>query len=385
MKLTFISNFFNHHQEPLCNEFFNHLGQDFTFIATKPVDQTRIKLGYEDSNAKYPYILKAYATKENHLLTQKLMLESDVVIFGSAPLSYLIPRLNQRKSSFIYTERFFKQSFDLFKIRYLWYSFLYHGIYRDRISILSASAYLRQDLKKIKYSNPRLYKWGYFPRNIEYSIDALSSLKNNQMTQLLWVARFIKLKHPELALDVAQHLKHENIPFHLTMIGDGPLKGKIELDIQQKNLQDEVSLRGPYTHEDVRKHMEKSNIFLFTSDQHEGWGAVINEAMNSGCAVIAPKVVGSIPFLLNRSPYVYQTKDEFFSLVRKLTPSTTLQFEEGLTNYKRIHTAWNAKTAVDNLFKLIDAQERNIEMDFVDQPCEQIHQDDEHSINETGL
>jgi hypothetical protein len=34
--------------------------------------------------------------------------------------------------------------------------------------------------------------------------------------------------------------------------------------------------------EEVRVHMEQSNIYLFTSDFGEGWGAVLNEAMNSG-------------------------------------------------------------------------------------------------------
>ena len=32
--------------------------------------------------------------------------------------------------------------------------------------------------------------------------------------------------------------------------------------------------------------MEKADIFLFTSDRREGWGAVANEAMNSACALV---------------------------------------------------------------------------------------------------
>ena len=44
--------------------------------------------------------------------------------------------------------------------------------------------------------------------------------------------------------------------------------------------------------------MEKSEIFLFTSDKGEGWGAVLNESMNSACAVVASHAIGSVPFLL---------------------------------------------------------------------------------------
>jgi glycosyltransferase involved in cell wall biosynthesis len=50
--------------------------------------------------------------------------------------------------------------------------------------------------------------------------------------------------------------------------------------------------------EAVRDHMEAADIFLFTSDFNEGWGAVLNESMNSACAVVASHAIGSVPFLL---------------------------------------------------------------------------------------
>ena len=45
--------------------------------------------------------------------------------------------------------------------------------------------------------------------------------------------------------------------------------------------------------------MEKCHIHLFTSDYLEGWGAVVNEAMNSGCVEVANVEVGAAPFLIN--------------------------------------------------------------------------------------
>lgn len=47
---------------------------------------------------------------------------------------------------------------------------------------------------------------------------------------------------------------------------------------------------------EVRSYMEKADIYLFTSDFNEGWGAVLNESMNSGCAVVASHAIGSVPF-----------------------------------------------------------------------------------------
>ena len=47
--------------------------------------------------------------------------------------------------------------------------------------------------------------------------------------------------------------------------------------------------------------MEKSSIYLFTSNFDEGWGAVLNESMNSACAVISSHAAGATPFLISHN------------------------------------------------------------------------------------
>ena len=37
------------------------------------------------------------------------------------------------------------------------------------------------------------------------------------------------------------------------------------------------------------------------SGRKEGWGAVVNEAMSSGCAVVADAEAGSVPYLIENS------------------------------------------------------------------------------------
>ena len=78
--------------------------------------------------------------------------------------------------------------------------------------------------------------------------------------------------------------------------------------IKKYHLQNCVSLCGSLSPEKVREYMVKSQIFLFTSDYNEGWGAVLNEAMNSACAVIASHAIGSVPFLINnkKNGLIYQ-------------------------------------------------------------------------------
>lgn len=50
MKISFYSNYLNHHQIPFCIEMYNLLGDDYKFIATEPMEDERVKLGCSNFN-----------------------------------------------------------------------------------------------------------------------------------------------------------------------------------------------------------------------------------------------------------------------------------------------------------------------------------------------
>ncbi len=58
--------------------------------------------------------------------------------------------------------------------------------------------------------------------------------------------------------------------------------------------------------------MERAEIYLFTSDRQEGWGAVLNEAMNSGCAVLTSHEIGATPYLVKdgENGIVFKSRDQ---------------------------------------------------------------------------
>ena len=95
----------------------------------------------------------------------------------------------------------------------------------------------------------------------------------------------IDWKHPELVVKIAAYLKE--LPFHITMIGGGELEEKVHRLAEELGVTDKITFAGFRSPEEVRAAMEESEIYLVTSDRKEGWGAVVNEAMNSGCAGVA--------------------------------------------------------------------------------------------------
>lgn len=108
MKITFYSNFLTHHQLPFCLEMYKKYGEDFKFVSMEKINQERISLGYKDMDNDYPFVLKAYESKEKYNEATKLAVDSDIVIAGSTPTDdYIKERLKQDKITFRYYARIF--------------------------------------------------------------------------------------------------------------------------------------------------------------------------------------------------------------------------------------------------------------------------------------
>ena len=204
----------------------------------------------------------------------------------------------------------------------------------------------------------RCYKWGYFPDTKKYDIETLLNKKNTITTKVLWVGRMLSLKHPDDAIRLAEKLKKKSINFELNLIGDGELKNNLETMIKSKNLGDCVHLLGSKTTEEVRNYMEESSIFLFTSDRKEGWGAVLNEAMNSGCAVVASSAIGSVPFLIKdgENGMIYRDGDihDLYEKVKYLIDNPKKAEEMSKKAYQTLDGVWNAETAAERFIKLAE-------------------------------
>jgi glycosyltransferase involved in cell wall biosynthesis len=375
MKITFYSNYLNHHQLPLAEEFIK-LGIDYTFVATTPIEEERIKLGYEDMNKKYPFVLRAYESPQSEQKALKLCVESDVIILGSAPKIYLKERLKHNKITFRYSERCLKQGLWRLLDPILLLN-MYKNNYKFRnkpFYLLAASAYAPWDFKVCGSFINKCYKWGYFPQKIDYDINKLINQKRkNQKLSLLWCGRLINLKHPEKAIYIAEKLKKDGFEFEMILIGTGPLKELLENLIKRKCLKDYVKLVGAVPSSKVRKYMEDANIYLFTSDYNEGWGAVLNESMNSACAVVASHAIGSVPFLIkhNINGLIYKNNDinSLYESVKKLVLDQKQREEISINAYNTISETWNNSKAAKNFLALVKILENKEKNNFINEPC----------------
>lgn len=360
MRITFFSNYMNHHQLYFSKELINIVGErNYYFIACMPIEQERLDMGYPDINKEYSFIIRPYENKEQYKLTQKLAIESDVMIFGSGDEEFIKLRMDSGdKLTFRYSERLFKkgtyrrfisQTFNKVKNAVLQY--------KNKINfyMLCASAFTSYDLSLCGFSNKRCFKWGYFPE-VENYTDITKLIKKKNRHEILWCGRFLDWKHPEKAVKTAEYLKKNNVSFHMKMIGTGKEEKRIKKLIKKKNLSSDISLLGSMSPEEVRKHMESAQIFLFTSNFREGWGAVLNEAMNSGCACVVSHAIGSAPFLINNGEngLIFDNGNimDLFTKVKLLTENILLTEKLGENAYKTLKEVWSPKIAAQNIVKL---------------------------------
>lgn len=354
MRVLFISNFFNHHQKPFSDAMFANLGDGYKFIETSTISEGRKALGWGmESYPPYVVTREQLVREMDHY--QKFIDEADVVIIGSAPYDLIKNRLKAKKLTFCYSERLYKDGFQYYKIpvrivrHYLKYT------RHKNVYMLCASAYTASDFAKSLTFINKAFKWGYFPETRRYN-DVDSLIESKKPCSLLWVARFLALKHPEAPVEIARRLKNDGYSFTLDLIGSGVFEDKIQQMIVDYDLSDCVHMLGSMKPNEVRDHMEKSEIFLFTSDRHEGWGAVLNESMNSGCAVVASHAIGSVPFLVKdkENGFIYKDGniDDLYEKVKYLLDNPTARREMSKKAYLTIADEWNAENAANRLIVL---------------------------------
>ena len=372
MNIVFLTNFLTHHQTPFCDAMYSQLQDEFHLIVMRPTDPEQKNLGYKNLNNLYPFVVKAYEGTQEEAFAMSLCEHADVVILGSAPQKYIQKRLKQNKVTLIYTERIFKKG-----IKYAFYPpvilqmlkrFTFNR--QKKQYYLCAGGYVAKDINLFTHTREKFFKWGYFPETKTYeNVDLLIDQK--EKNSIVWVARYIDWKHPEIPLEIGKRLLRDGYDFKINMIGNGVMLEKIALSVQEQGLGENVNILGAIESDKVREHMEKAEIHLFTSDRQEGWGAVLNESMNSACAVVANKEIGAVPFLLQNGSngFVCETTDELYEKIKFLLDNPQERKKLSRAAYRTISEEWNESVATQRLLALCSALLDEKKVKYAQGPC----------------
>ena len=370
MKITMISNYINHHQIPFSEALNKQEGVEYTFIQTEPMEEERIKMGWGLDPKSLSYVTLLYEEEEK---CTQLIWESDLLLVGWMEREDLIKRrLEADKLTIRMSERLYREGqYKAVSPRGLIRKYKEHTKYRNgNVYLLCFGAYVASDFHIVRAYPNKMYRFGYFPETKIYEGDSLFEKKPSPDTvHIVWAGRFMKLKHPEFVLKLAKDLKEKGYSFHIHFIGDGEMKEELCKQKEAWALTEEITMYGFQSPEKVREIMEKSHIHLFTSNHLEGWGAVVNEGMNSGCAEVVNSEVGAAPFLIKhkKNGLIYKegSYEDFRNCVFSLFENKDLITQYGRAAYQTIITEWNAENAAKQLLRFYE----NLKQGILDPPA----------------
>lgn len=398
MIVVFFWNYLNHHQVFIAEAMYDLLGDNFRFVATLHRDEKELKGGRDYSNR--PYCILAGESEEAHRQAVMYAESADVCVFGACSQEYAVIRAkkNPKGLSFECGERWLKRGLlNVFSpvLRQWWMNYMHYYRKADFYKLCS-SAFAAHDDELLGCYKGRHFKWGYFtdvPSDVSSFFDKRSGRADNKFhdsgkcnetlnnkpetterpVRLMWCARFIDWKHPEMLIRFATKLKDAGYDFHLDMYGDGSLRPTMEELSRELNIAEYITFHGNIPNSEIHQAMREHDILLFTSDRQEGWGAVANESMANGCVLVASDAIGSTPYLVKHKEtgMIFRScdLDSLYEQVKYLLDNPEARKQISKAGRESMVKFWSPANAAKSLLQLIEDIKAGRETSIAEGPC----------------
>jgi glycosyltransferase involved in cell wall biosynthesis len=150
--------------------------------------------------------------------------------------------------------------------------------------------------------------------NLKQFAPPANARRENEVWELITVARLVEFKGLEFAIRAVAELKKRGRKARLSIAGDGPLRAELGSLASELGVADEVVFCGALPHDRIPEKMWASDLFLISSivdsmGRTEGFGAVILEAMATGLPVVASAVGGITDIVDGKNGLLVPEKD----------------------------------------------------------------------------
>lgn len=162
--------------------------------------------------------------------------------------------------------------------------------------------WLRGGGDESKYCLDKMRMWGYFVLKSKDECSDCAHLKGRDALRLLWVGRMLALKNVDVIIKAVRKLEKVNTnassqsAITLDIYGNGPDEKRLKRLARGCERYIRFHPSAPY--EEIRKIMHEHNVYVFCSNALEGWGAVLNEALEEGMKVVSSSDAGAATVLL---------------------------------------------------------------------------------------
>lgn len=146
------------------------------------------------------------------------------------------------------------------------------------------------------------------PNGVDTKLLAPQELVHNEVPRIVFAGRFMEQKNPLQFIRILARL--QDLPWLCVMLGDGPLRSKVEELIARDQLGERIILKGWVDPEVVLREFAQSDILLMPS-RSEGLPVVGVQALASGLVIVASRVGGFMDLVdQGKNGYLLNPDDE---------------------------------------------------------------------------
>lgn len=160
----------------------------------------------------------------------------------------------------------------------------YLSLYRNT-STITVSESTRRDLERLGFKRIRIVPEGL-------SVKPLEKLsEKNGDPAVIFLGRLKKTKRPDHVVKAFKLVAKEVPDAELLLVGDGPLKPKLEKLVERLGLEGKVTFYGKVSEEGKVELLTRAQALVFPAVR-EGWGLVVIEANACGTPAVGYDVPG---------------------------------------------------------------------------------------------
>jgi glycosyltransferase involved in cell wall biosynthesis len=314
--MTFI--FWQRFPSPHLSFFLNELGKvhKVILIVEEHFDEEKLRQGWENHNSDNFKIIKLdtldnFCFLDNEKINIRHIFSG---IFSSRLLFLKFLNIIRKERVSIISESPNSTGFKgvLRRLLYVGYYILFNESI-DKIFVIGSLA--AKWYRSVGFPNKKLIYFNYTISQQFYP-SYKTAMKKSGRISFYFVGQFITRKNVLFLVKLFVGLRrYQN--WELSLVGDGPLKNKIQNIVIKKNLNHQVQFKGVIQNSDLISNLISNCDYLILPSKFDGWGSVVSESVASGVKVITNYNVGASDVLLDfpECGFIYQNRQH---LVDKL-------------------------------------------------------------------
>jgi glycosyltransferase involved in cell wall biosynthesis len=162
------------------------------------------------------------------------------------------------------------------------------------MGLLAISWLAERAFVSLGFPESKIYRFGYFEKMPEENLPEISSGCN----EILYVGRLVRRKGIELLIEAATPLLHSNQNLGLRIVGGGPIEPELRRKVRENAIEKQTVFAGVVSSSSIPGLLQ-GVLMLVLPSEADGWGIVVNQALQAGIPVVVSDASGAAELTKN--------------------------------------------------------------------------------------